>query len=542
MIVVGICESAAPFVSTDAFLAKYSPGGSLLWNRSYALNASYAATVLTLPGGDILAGIDGSGRGLMVLKHSASGNLLWTSERHVGGAPQSMKVDASGNIFVANDSSKGEIVKLNAGGDFLWRVSVAAMQIDHLALDSAGNLYAAGKITGGETWSVGVVKIDPEGNELWRSRFGAPRLTSGWPVGIAAQGTGVSVGFAGYNSWPRFFAAAHCNSVGVEVWREIYTNVTGLAAAMVGDASQGIYLTGTTDVIPSDFQTLKFNLAINPDRPTISSRPQPLEVVAGTNRAIFSVSAGNGPNRFQWRSNGVAIAGATSSTLVLTNISTGHAAGYSVIVSNASTYVVTPEARLTVLTAPNVHWEMFTPTNQALIVDNRLVLSAVTSGDDPVQFEWRKDGVLLPYTNSTLMVESLIAADGGSYTVTVRNPYGAATNTPIWVTVLPRTAIDEWRWVRPQPQGNLLTSVAFGNGRFIAVGDLGTLLISTNGTNWGVTNLHNALLTGVALATGPLSPSAGPGRSTHPLTGQRGPNGLTSPSIPGVITFLHSRL
>lgn len=418
-----------------------------------------------------------------------------------------MKVDGSGNIFVADDGYRdGQIIKLNAKGDLLWQASVDSMEIQDLALDTSGSVYAAGEMTDDGTWSVGVVKIDAQGSELWRSRVGAPRTSSSWLAGIAAQGTGVSMGFSGAdsNGWPRRFAAAHFNSIGVEVWRTIYTNVTGLAVAMVGDATEGIYLAGATDSSPSDFQTLKFNLAINPDRPTILSRPQSLDVMAGTNRVSFSVSAGNGPNKFQWRFNGATIAGATRSTLVLSNINTAHAGGYSVIVSNSSTYVVTPEARLTVRTAPDVHWESFRPppTNQTLIVGNSLVLRASTSGEDSVQFEWRRDGVLLPHTNSTLMLEPLTAADAGTYTVTVRNPYGAATNTPISVRVLPRTAIDEWRWSRPPPQGNSLNSVAFGNGRFIAVGDLGTLLISTNGTDWAVTNLHNDDLWGVAFGNG----------------------------------------
>src|SRR5688572_11702440 len=44
--------------------------------------------------------------------------------------------------------------------------------------------------------------------------------------------------------------------------------------------------------------------------------------------------------------------------------------------------------------------------------------------------------------------------------------------------------LEQWHWRSPLPQGNPLRSVAYGNGLYVAVGDLGTILTSTNGTNW----------------------------------------------------------
>jgi hypothetical protein len=43
-----------------------------------------------------------------------------------------------------------------------------------------------------------------------------------------------------------------------------------------------------------------------------------------------------------------------------------------------------------------------------------------------------------------------------------------------------------WTWASPLPQGNELHKVAYGNGRYVAVGDLGTLLTSTDGRSWQV--------------------------------------------------------
>ena len=56
-----------------------------------------------------------------------------------------------------------------------------------------------------------------------------------------------------------------------------------------------------------------------------------------------------------------------------------------------------------------------------------------------------------------------------------------------WTLTLSRLAadpLDQWSWRNPFPQGNSLSSVVFAQNRFIAVGAAGTILSSTNGTNW----------------------------------------------------------
>ena len=44
--------------------------------------------------------------------------------------------------------------------------------------------------------------------------------------------------------------------------------------------------------------------------------------------------------------------------------------------------------------------------------------------------------------------------------------------------------LDNWQWQNPRPQGNELLSVAYGNGTFVAVGNWGTIVTSSDGINW----------------------------------------------------------
>ena len=51
-------------------------------------------------------------------------------------------------------------------------------------------------------------------------------------------------------------------------------------------------------------------------------------------------------------------------------------------------------------------------------------------------------------------------------------------------TKSPAAVLDAWHWRSPLPQGNPLRNVVFANGVYVAVGDLGTILTSSDGTNW----------------------------------------------------------
>ena len=56
-------------------------------------------------------------------------------------------------------------------------------------------------------------------------------------------------------------------------------------------------------------------------------------------------------------------------------------------------------------------------------------------------------------------------------------------------------ALDNWHWRNPLPPSNLLTGVAYGKETYVAVGELGTVISSVNGTAWVKSNtgINNSL-------------------------------------------------
>ena len=85
--------------------------------------------------------------------------------------------------------------------------------------------------------------------------------------------------------------------------------------------------------------------------PTIAAQPQNLNVQAGTN-ATFTVAAnGSAPLSYQWRHGGTNLTGATGTAFVLTNIASGCAGNYDVLVSNEAGFAASATATLTLAVA-----------------------------------------------------------------------------------------------------------------------------------------------------------------------------------------------
>jgi hypothetical protein len=86
--------------------------------------------------------------------------------------------------------------------------------------------------------------------------------------------------------------------------------------------------------------------------PTILTQPQNQSVLAGTN-VTFSVTAtGTLPLAYQWQLNSSNIVGATSASLLLTNVQLSATGSYSVIVSNSGGSLASSNATLTVHLPP----------------------------------------------------------------------------------------------------------------------------------------------------------------------------------------------
>lgn len=168
--------------------------------------------------------------------------------------------------------------------------------------------------------------------------------------------------------------------------------------------------------------------------PTITSHPVGGTIAIGQVLTVSVVAKGHGPPlSYQWRKDGVNIAGATSSSYSYTTTATSDSGNYDVVVSNPFGNTTSNVAVWYVGSAPiiTVH-----PVGGTFMVGQVLNLSVTATGE-PLTYQWRKDGSnLAGATSSTYSTAIDHANDAGLYDCVVSNPFGVAVSTPAVVIVV----------------------------------------------------------------------------------------------------------
>jgi hypothetical protein len=189
----------------------------------------------------------------------------------------------------------------------------------------------------------------------------------------------------------------------------------------------------------------------------ISQQPQSQDVPLGSNATLTVQASGFGPSAYQWTFDGNRMAGATGSSLVLTNVQFTNAGLYSVVVSNAAGTLTSMPATLNVL--PNL---IIQPVTNGLILSwsGPFILQSALVVTGPYQ---DVPGATSPYFQSTIGQPQMffrlrssdfslaISRSSGSGTVlTMTGPPGAnfilqaSDDLLNWANVLTNTAPCTW--------------------------------------------------------------------------------------------------
>ncbi|HWY77735.1 MAG TPA: LamG-like jellyroll fold domain-containing protein, partial [Verrucomicrobiae bacterium] len=107
----------------------------------------------------------------------------------------------------------------------------------------------------------------------------------------------------------------------------------------------------TANEIQSIYNAGSSGKCVTPNPPAIVSQPVNQSVLTGATASFSVVAEGIGPLAYQWLLNGTNLAGATASSLTLTNVQTNQAGVYAVLVTNSYGGILSSNAVLTVLPA-----------------------------------------------------------------------------------------------------------------------------------------------------------------------------------------------
>ena len=235
-------------------------------------------------------------------------------------------------------------------------------------------------------------------------------------------------------------------------WKKDGINVPGatgstLTLSNTQLSSAGVYtvtVTNGSGSITSQAATLTVTPLESP--PILLTHPADIRVAVGQS-ATFTVTASSPTSlTYQWRENGIAIRGATSSTLTLNNLQIFNSANYSVVVSNAYGSVTSNNARLTVTPQPIIQVQ---PMSQSVALGEAVLLSVSASGSGTLTYQWLKNGVIITgATQPLLSLPTPKVEDSGNYTVIVTDANGSVTSAVATLNVL--TALPPSLLTQPQ--------------------------------------------------------------------------------------------
>src|SRR5262249_55965216 len=151
-------------------------------------------------------------------------------------------------------------------------------------------------------------------------------------------------------------------------------------------------------------------------RPSILTLDPTNQSVAQGDTALVTITAtGNPTLSYSWRSNGVVIPDATSSTFTLDDIQATTTAF--VVVTNGFGAATSSVAIITFFSPPSI---ITPPANVTANAGGSATFTVAASGTAPLDYQWRFNGGNIPGANaSTYTRANLTASDAGSYDVVV---------------------------------------------------------------------------------------------------------------------------
>lgn len=171
--------------------------------------------------------------------------------------------------------------------------------------------------------------------------------------------------------------------------------------------------------------------------PTLSISTGPVVITAGESLSLYSSASGTGPITYQWKRDGVNIAGATSASYFKSNLSAADAGTYSLVATN-SVGSATSEGTVVSVTSAQLPIITYHPSSRTVYPGDYVSLGVNVTGTGVLSYGWKKDGSALPNSNSSsyTVSSSVAGSDAGVYTVTVSNSQGSVTSQPATITVL----------------------------------------------------------------------------------------------------------
>lgn len=347
--------------------------------------------------------------------------------------PRGLVLDRIGNLYVADSiNSAIRLITLDnhtqtvAGGINGTRDAVGTlaqfMTPWGITLDQAGNLFVT------DSLAQTVRKLSAVGR-IASTLAGSPGVTgSSDGAGAVArfnQPTGIAVDAAG----TLFLTDTQNHTIRRIGTDGQVTTIGGRADAPAGNTDgvsnsasflspYAIAVSSTGILYVADYLGIRRGEPVR--APVISAPPTSLAVREGARGSLTVVASGAPAPTYQWRLNGVAVADATSATLLFTPVRPQHAGDYTVVVTNAVGSVTSGIATLVVNSPPKI---TAAPEPTLIGADGTAKVTVTVTGQGPFAYQWLRNGDPVPGATTATLTTGIF----GSYAVAVTNAFGTST-------------------------------------------------------------------------------------------------------------------
>ncbi len=265
---------------------------------------------------------------------------------------------------------------------------------------------------------------------------------------------------------------------------------------------------------------------VNNGSPQILHAPVGLTANLGRNVTLQATAVGAAPLSYQWLLNGTTIPGATSSSLVISNIQFANAGTYQLFVSNSIATATSLPAPVNVISNNTIIFLSQTSVSSSNVYQGGTATfyGGVVVGNGPIHYQWyssptNRNYIAIPgATSDMLVLNPALAVQSGYYYLAVSNQFGSITVSN--VASLPSTLVGlkvqfarAWGYQAvSNPPVNVTNCVAVAtggyndfNGDYFALGADGKVTSWANYfPEYGETNvsvLTNYFITAIAAGT-----------------------------------------
>ncbi len=199
---------------------------------------------------------------------------------------------------------------------------------------------------------------------------------------------------------------------------------------------------------------LYFNGVAAPPQATIPTASPSTNLFVGDSVLLSELALGVSPFQYQWESNGMVLAGATRSSLLLTNLTLAASASYSVIISDSLGAATSAPVALSVMldTNPPVVLRAFNISTTNVELDFSKTV-AVTNSTNAANYAFTNGLTIIAATldtnNSSVLLATAPLVFGSNYTLVINGirdranpPNAIAANTRVSFTASPFTPQD----------------------------------------------------------------------------------------------------